>query len=242
MRTPAGASRAAAVTEAAAADEADLRTEYEAQAEKAKCAARFFDDPLRRCGPVAARRTGSGVGPRRRSPSRPVRRGGFRQCCPGPVCGGTWEGHGLGGAAGAGGVCPDPKGAAPRGVGANEAGTADGEASAERPLRAPTTTETPAISRAIPAIPRRIGVCRPSWVRRSAPAPVLFSRLGTPTLWRRPCPTGRHRRVGQSRRASGRSARCGLSVTWSVTLAVRVRSWGTVTLAGQVGRSSGQQP
>ena len=182
MRTPARASRAAAVTEAAAADEADLRTEYEAQAEKAKCAARFFDDPLRRCGPVAARRTGSGVGPRRRSPSRPLRRGGFRQCCPGPVCGGTWEGHGLGGAAGAGGVCPDPKGAAPRGVGANEAGTADGEAPAERPLRAPTTTETPAISSAIPAIPRRIGVCRPSSVPQicTGSCPIFAARHSHP--------------------------------------------------------------
>lgn len=112
-----------------------------------------------------------------------LRCSGFRQCCPGPVCGDTWEGHGLGGAAGAGGVCPDPKGAepkgaAPRGVGASEAGTADGEASTERPLRAPTTTETPAISRAIPAIPRRIGVCRPSSVPQicTGSCPIFVAR------------------------------------------------------------------
>lgn len=70
--------------------------------------------------------------------------------------------------------------------------------------------------------------------RRSAPVPVLFSRPGTATLRRRPCPIERHRRVGQSRRASGRSARCGLSVTWSVTIAVRVCSSDTVTLAGRM--------
>lgn len=33
---------------------------------------------------------------------------GFCQCCAGPVCGGVWEGQGLGGVAGAGKVCPAP--------------------------------------------------------------------------------------------------------------------------------------
>lgn len=91
-----------------------------------------------------------------------------------------------------------------------------------------------------PRSPERCRPCREGSVcagrppcRRSAPVPVLFWWLGTATRWRRPCPIGRHRRVGRSRRASGRSARCGLSVTWSVTIAVRVSSSGAVMLAGR---------